>query len=99
MKQKVTHRIYSNVSDRDFVRLSRICATFGFKSIYQLIQVLLRCFLRYADAANHQADHEEYSMGREIEEMFDDLMEPMERQVDSCARSPGFSVTRDSMEP
>ncbi len=80
MKQKVTHRIYSNVSDRDFVRLSRICATFGFKSIYQLIQVLLRCFLRYADAANHQADREEYSMGREIEEMFDDLIEPMERQ-------------------
>lgn len=80
MKQKVTHRIYSNVSDRDFVRLVRVCHTFGFKSIYQLIQVLLRCFLRYVDAANHQADREEYSMGREIEEMFDDLMEPMERQ-------------------
>ena len=80
MKQKVTHRIYSNVSDRDFARLSRICHTFGFKSVYQLIQILLRCFLRYADAANHQADREEYSMGKEIEEMFDDMMIPQERQ-------------------
>lgn len=79
MKQKVTHRIYSNISDRDFMRLSRICAMFGFKSIYQLIQVLLRCFLRYADAANHQ-EPEEYSMGKEIEEMFDDMMDVAERQ-------------------
>ena len=62
------------------MRLSRICATFGFKSIYQLIQVLLRCFLRYADAANHQVEYEEYSMSREIEEMFDDMMQPQERQ-------------------
>ena len=80
MKHKVTHRIYSNVSDRDFERLTRFCAMFGFKSIYQLLQVMLRCFLRYADAANHQPDPEEYSIGREIEEMFDDMIEPMERQ-------------------
>lgn len=80
MKHKVTHRIYSNISDRDYLRLNRICAIFGFKSIYQLIQILLRCFLRYADAANHQANQHEYSMGKEIEEMFDDMMEPLERQ-------------------
>jgi hypothetical protein len=36
--------------------------------------------LRYADAANHQANQHEYSMGKEIEEMFDDMMEPLERQ-------------------
>lgn len=80
MKNKVTHRIYSNISDRDFMRLSRICAMFGFKSIYQFIQILLRCFLKYADSANHSVEPEEYSMGREIEEMFDDMMEPVERQ-------------------
>ena len=79
MKHKVTHRIYSNVSDKDFERLSRICEMFGFKSIYQLVQVLLRCFLRYA-GQEPEPEPEEYSMGREIEEMFDDMMEPMERQ-------------------
>lgn len=81
MKHKVTHRIYSNVSDKDFERLSRICELFGFKSIYQLVQVLLRCFLRYADqGASRQEEEEEYSMGKEIEDMFDEMMEPVERQ-------------------
>ena len=52
---------------------------FGFKSIYQLLQVLLRCFLRYAEQGE-DPEPEEYSMGKEIEDMFDDMMEPMERQ-------------------
>lgn len=80
MKQKVTHRIYSNISDRDFQRLSRICDMFGFKSIYQLLQVMLRCFLKYADHSDAEPEPEEYSMGKEIEDMFDEMMEPMERQ-------------------
>lgn len=79
MKQKVTHRIYSNVSEIDYIKLNRICAMFGFKSIYQLLQVLLRCFLRYADQGS-EPDPQEYSMGKEIEDMFDDMMEPIERQ-------------------
>lgn len=78
-KQNKCHRIYSNVSERDFQRLSAICAMYGFKSIYQLLQILLRCFLRYADQGANQ-EPEEYSMGKEIEDMFDDLMEPVERQ-------------------
>ena len=78
MKNRVTRRIYSNVSEKDYGKLNRICSMFGFKSIYQLLQVLLRCFLRYAD---HGSDPEpqEYSMGKEIEDMFDDMMEPLER--------------------
>ena len=79
MKQKVTHRIYSNVSAKDYAKLNRICVMFGFKSIYQLLQVLLRCFLRYAEQGA-DPEPEEYSMGKEIEDMFDDMMEPMERQ-------------------
>ena len=79
MKNKVTRRIYSNVSEADFAKLNMICAMFGFKSIYQLLQVLLRCFLRYADGGVAEEDPEEYSMGREIEDMFDDMMEPIER--------------------
>lgn len=81
MKCKVTHRIYSNVSDKDFAKLNAICMQFGFKSIYQLLQILLRCFLRYADqGASRQEEEEEYSMGKEIEDMFDEMMEPVERQ-------------------
>ena len=79
MKHKVTHRIYSNISDRDYARLDRICSMFGFKSIYQLIQILLRCFLRYADQGAVE-QKEEYSMGKEIEDMFDELLEPQERK-------------------
>lgn len=79
MKEKVTHRIYSNISAKDYAKLNMICAMFGFKSIYQLLQVLLRCFLRYA-GQEPESEPEEYSMGKEIEDMFDDMMEPMERQ-------------------
>ena len=79
MKEKVTHRIYSNVSANDYAKLNMICKMFGFKSIYQLLQVLLRCFLRYA-GVEKEPDTEEYSMGKEIEDMFDDMMEPIERQ-------------------
>lgn len=79
MKEKVTHRIYSNVSAKDYAKLNMICKMFGFKSIYQLIQVLLRCFLRYA-SQEPDPEPQEYSMGKEIEDMFEDMMEPMERQ-------------------
>lgn len=80
MKEKVTRRIYSNVSARDYEKLNNICRLFGFKSVYQLIQVLLRCFLRYASHENDPQPEPEYSMGKEIEDMFEDMMEPIERQ-------------------
>ena len=79
MEEKVTHRIYSNISAKDYVKLNAICHASGFKSIYQLLQVLLRCFLRYA-GQEPESEPEEYSMGKEIADMFDDMMEPMERQ-------------------
>ena len=74
MKSNKCVRIYSNVSERDYQRLQSICAMYGFNSIYQLLQVLLHCFLRYADQGAQQ-DPEEYSMAKEIEDMFDDLMD------------------------
>ena len=67
------------MSAKDYDKLNMICRMFGFKSIYQLLQVLLRCFLRYA-GQGEELEPEEYSMGKEIEDMFDDMMEPMERQ-------------------
>ena len=76
-KNKVTHRVYSNVTPEDYRRLQAICKDYGFKSIYQLLQTLLRCLLRHTGQA---PEPEEYSMGNEISEMFDELMEPGERQ-------------------
>ena len=76
-KSKVTHRVYSNVTPADYRRLQAICKDYGFKSIYQLLQTLLRCLLRHT---GHAPEPEEYSMGNEISEMFDELMEPGERQ-------------------
>jgi hypothetical protein len=74
---KVTHRVYSNVTDADFHKLERICKDYGFKSIYQLLQTMLRCLLRHT---GHEPEPEEYSMGNEINEMFEEMMEPVDRQ-------------------
>ena len=61
----------------DYKRLQAICRDYGFKSIYQLLQTLLRCLLRHT---GHIPEDEEYSMGNEINEMFEEMMVPAERQ-------------------
>ena len=76
-KGRVTHRVYSNITDADFRTLERVCKEYGFKSIYQLLQTLLRCFLRHLGQA---PEPEEYSMSNEISEMFEDMIEPINRQ-------------------
>lgn len=76
-KSKVTHRVYSNVTPADYRKLQAICNDYGFKSIYQLLQTLLRCLLRHTGQI---PEPEEYSMGNEINEMFEEMMEPSERQ-------------------
>ena len=76
-KSKVTHRVYSNVTPADYRKLQAICKDYGFKSIYQLLQTLLRCLLRHT---GHVPEPEEYSMGNEISEMFEEMIAPEERQ-------------------
>ena len=76
-KSKVTHRVYSNVTPADYQKLQAICKDFGFNSVYQLLQTLLRCLLRHT---GHIPEPEEYSMGNEISEMFEEMMEPGERR-------------------
>lgn len=62
-KQKVdTYISYSDLS-----RLRNICAKYKFKSIYQLLQYLIHCFLRVADPENDPIDE---PVPVEIEEMF-----------------------------
>ena len=71
------HKVYTQVTIDDYKRLQAICNDYGFTSIYQLLQTLMRCFLRHT---GHVPEPEEYSMGNEISEMFEELMEPEERQ-------------------
>ena len=76
-KDKATHKVFTNISPADYARLQTICKDYGFKSMYQLLQTLLRCLLRHT---GHVPEPEEYSMGNEISEMFEEMMEPGERQ-------------------
>jgi len=62
-KQKVD----TYVSVEDVSRLRSICEKYGFKSIYQLLQYLIHCFLRVADPANDPIDK---PLPKDIEEMF-----------------------------
>lgn len=60
-------KVYTYLSLKDIFRLKRICADYGFKSIYQLLQYLVHCFLRVADPANDPIDE---PIPQEIEDMF-----------------------------
>ena len=73
MKNGSQCRIYSNVSKSEYALLGDICRRVGFRSIYQLLQTLVRCFLRYANTDEY--DKEETSLGLEVEQMFDSFMD------------------------
>ena len=72
-KEGHPYRIYSNVSKREYALLKDICRRVGFRSIYQLMQTLVRCLLRYADTAAYRK--EDKSLGVEVEEMFDSFLD------------------------
>ena len=72
---KNTHpcRLYTKVSKEEQSMLTLLCAEYGFKSLYQLLQTLIRIFLRYANTEAYEKEDE--SLAKEIEDMFDKLME------------------------
>ena len=71
------YRIYSNVSKEEYILLRTICRQYGFRSIYQLIQTLIHTYLRYAKTEEYE--EEPYSLSKEVEDMFDEMMEEQER--------------------
>ena len=81
MKEKLSHRIYSNVSAREFALLQTLCKEYGFKSIYCLIQTLVRALLRYANTSAYE--DEEFSLGKEVEDMFDEMLSTPEAERDA----------------
>lgn len=71
-KEYKRYRVQTYVSPIDMKRLKAICEQYGFKSIYQLLQYLVHCFLRVADPRNDPIDE---PLPLEIEEMFTDNAE------------------------
>ena len=81
-------KIDTYVSVGDVGRLRVVCNKYGFRSIYQLLQYLVHCFLRVADPANDQIDE---PMPKEIEEMFTDN-EEWERHEYSSSSHEGMNI-------
>lgn len=64
--------VYTSVSKVDFARLEKIVKAYKFKSIYDLTQHLVYCFLRVADKEHDTVDA---PLPSEIEDMFDGYAE------------------------
>lgn len=60
-------KIDTYVTASEITRLRAICVKYGFRSIYQLLQYLVYCFLRVADP---EADPIDEPVPQEIENMF-----------------------------
>lgn len=82
-KRPLVRRINTKVSEADYSALQTIVRTYGFRSIYQLLQTLLMCFLRHVDSVRDE--EYETGIGVEIDEMFDEMMEEQDRSSRSRA--------------
>ncbi|MFV0587388.1 hypothetical protein [Bacteroides reticulotermitis] len=71
-KNILTKKVYSRVTPETYRRLSEVKRMYGFKSVYEIIQSLIHCFLRVADK-EHDTQLEE--LPSEIQEMFAELSE------------------------
>ena len=72
-----SRRINTKVTESDYRILLHVVREYGFRSVYQLLQTLLVCFIRHVDSVR-DAQFEE-GIGVEIDEMFEDLMAPRPR--------------------
>lgn len=75
-------KIDTYASKEDVARLKSICAKYGFKSIYQLLQYLVHCFLRVADPVNDPIDT---PLSIEIKEMFTDNADWEKHEHSKCS--------------
>lgn len=81
-------KINTYVTDQTVVRLRAICGQYGFNSVYQLMQYLIRCFLRVADPQN-EPDLE--TISEEIEAMFTSNAE-WEKRKDARTSHDGMNI-------
>lgn len=76
-KPPKARRINTKVTERDYRLLALVVKEYGFRSIYQLVQTLVLCFIRHIDS-ERDAEYER-GVGVEIDEMFEDMMKPLPR--------------------
>ena len=76
-RQPKSRRINTKVTESDYRILLHVVREYGFRSVYQLLQTLLVCFIRHIDSVR-DAQYET-GIGVEIDEMFEDMMEPRPR--------------------
>ncbi|MDR1340689.1 MAG: hypothetical protein LBK58_11655 [Prevotellaceae bacterium] len=87
-KKYKKQKIDTYVSIEDIARLRLICEEHNFKSIYSILQYLVRCFLRVADPVNNTIDK---PVSIEIEEMFTDNAE-WEKREHSLRSHEGMNI-------
>lgn len=68
-KRILTKKVYSRITPESYKRLESISKKYGFKSVYEILQSLIHCFLRVADPDDPQVEPVPY----DIEQMFDEL--------------------------
>ena len=76
-RQKI-HRVNTKVNEEDYQLLLLACSTYKFKSIYELLNTLLICFLR--NLYKERDMKEEFGIAEEINEMFAELETPKSRE-------------------
>ena len=51
-KKILTKKVYSRITPENYKRLETIASKYGFKSVYEIVQSLIHCFLRASDPEN-----------------------------------------------
>ena len=87
-KTYIKQKIDTYVSANDVVRLKSVCERYGYKSIYQLLQHLVYCFLRAVDSENDPIDE---PLPEEIKEMFTDNAE-WEKHTHTKSSHAGMNI-------
>jgi len=88
-KKILTMKVYSRVTPETYRRLDDVKGKYGFRSVYEIIQSLVHCFLRVADP---EQDVQIEPVPYEIEQMFSDLSES-EKHVEFVKPKRGTSKT------
>lgn len=85
-------KIFSRVSRSDYNRLTEIKKKYGFKSNYEIVQYLMRCFLRVADPDKDTCTE---PIPVEIEEMFASMTDSGAVDIDDPSIGGIVEIKRD----
>ena len=77
-KRLLSRKVNTRVTPETYRRLEEIRKAYGFKSVYEIIQSLIHCFLR---ATDKEGDTQAEPLPYEVERMFDEMAQA-ERHVE-----------------